>query len=145
MSRSRLRADKGFTLVELLVAMLILAILVAAGLASFLGQRGKAQDTHAKSAAVTATKALLAYGTDHGSFDEVTPAELFKIEPALQQARNLTVTGAAKTFKVSVDSPATAGASFSVERTEAGGMVRDCALPGEGGCRAEPDANGDRW
>src|SRR4051794_36936309 len=145
MLRSRLRADRGFTLVELLVVMLILGILVAMGLASFVGQKGKAQDTHAKAAVVTASKALLAYGTDHGAFDAVTDDDLVKIEPSLGRARNLTVTGAGRTFTVSVDSHAAVGAAFSIERTDDGAMVHECALPGTGGCRAEADEHGDRW
>src|SRR5690349_940477 len=135
MLRSRLRADKGFTLVELLVALLILGILVAVGLSSFLGQKTKAQDAHAKTSVVTASKAALAYGTDHGTYDELTETELFRIEPSLQQARDLTVDATAKTFTVSVTSPAAAGAAFSIERTPEGDLVRGCTLPGIGGCR----------
>jgi type IV pilus assembly protein PilA len=145
MSRSRLRADTGYTLVELLVALLILGILVAVGLASFVGQRTKAQDTHAKTAAVTASKALLAYGTDHGSFDGVTRSDLLRIEPSLELARNLTVTGEGRTYKVTIDSPASTGATFSIERTADGDTVRDCTPPGAGACRAAADDRGNRW
>jgi type IV pilus assembly protein PilA len=145
MFRSRLRADRGFTLVELLVAMLILSILVAVGLSSFLGQKTKAQDAHAKTSVVTASKAALAYGTDHGTYDELTENDLFKIEPSLQQARDLTVDATAKTFVVSVASPAAVGAAFSIERNAQGDLVRGCTLPGTGGCREDADEHGDRW
>jgi type IV pilus assembly protein PilA len=145
MLRSRLRADEGFTLVELLVVMLILAILVAISLPSLLGQKTKAQDTHAKTSVVTASKAALAYGTDHGSYNALTKRDLFKIEPSLQRARNLTVDADAKTFTVSVSSPAAAGAAYSIERTAAGDLIRDCTLPGTGGCREDADEHGDRW
>ena len=81
---------------------------------------------------VTASKAMLAYGTDHGGLAGATDGDLVKIEPSLGQARNLTVDGDAQDFTVSVDSAAAAGAAFSIERTADGAMVRDCTKPGTG-------------
>src|SRR5690242_16524070 len=143
MSRSRLRADDGFTLVELLVAMLILSILVALGLASFVGQKGKAQDANAKTSVVTASKAMLAYGTDHGGFDGATTGELASMEPSLGQARGFTLDATAATFTVSVDSAA--GGAFSLTHAADGDETRDCTQPGTGACRSTPDARGNRW
>jgi type IV pilus assembly protein PilA len=146
MLRSRLRADDGFTLVELLVVVLIVGVLIAVGLASFLDQRMKAQDAEAKAAAVTAEKAMVAYSTEKdGSYAGATPAELEKIERSLGQARALTVDATAFAFTVSVESAAGGGAAFSIARSSDGASARDCTNPGRGGCRTDADANGNRW
>ena len=110
MLRSRLRADDGFTLVELLVVTLIVGILAAIGLATLLNQRGKAQDAEAKTTVVTGAKAIEAYATDHGDYEGATAADLSKIEPSLAQARNLSVSSTKTTYSVSVDSAAAQGA-----------------------------------
>ena len=62
----------GFTLVELLVAMLIIGILIAVGIATFLARRSKAEDADAKTSAVTAAKAMTIYHEDNDTFATAT-------------------------------------------------------------------------
>ncbi|WP_053226946.1 type IV pilin protein [Solirubrobacter soli] len=146
MVRSRLRADDGFTLVEMLVVTLIIGVLAAVALATFLNQRAKAQDAEAKTSTVTAAKAIEAYSTDYdGAYDGATVDELTKIEPALGKARGLAIDVNGHTFTVSVVSAASEGTVFSISRAADGLSTRDCTNPGTGGCHADLDAGGNRW
>jgi type IV pilus assembly protein PilA len=136
MLRSRLKADEGFTLVELLVVVLIIGVLASIAMGAFLSQRGKAQDANAKASASTAAKAMEAWGTDHGGYGGATAADLTAVEPSLSSARGLTVVTTVKTYTVSVDS-AGQGGSFSIERRATGELVRSCTRPGAGSCATD--------
>jgi type IV pilus assembly protein PilA len=123
--------ERGFTMIEILVVLTIVAILAAVGLPAFMAQRSKAQDTDAKSAATVAAGTLEAYYQDHDSYTGATPAALEGIEPSLKQARGLAVTPAADGYTLSVDSAT--GTAFTVKR-DAGSTERTCGAPGHGGC-----------
>lgn len=59
---------RGFTLVELLIVITILAILSSVGVANFQSARVKARDLSRKSDLQTIAKSLEAYVNDHGSY-----------------------------------------------------------------------------
>src|ERR1700735_5418140 len=82
--RQRSKDEGGFTLIELLVVILIIGILAAIAIPSFLNQKGKAYDASAKELARTAETRAEPYATDHeGGYVGLTEKELHKYESAL--------------------------------------------------------------
>ncbi len=143
MVSTRLRADDGFSLVEILVVILIIGILAAIALPTFLNQRSKAQDAEAKTAVTAASTAMAVWDQDHGSFAGATAGDLAKIEESLGQARGLTVASTMRTYTVTVDSQA--GGTYSISNAASGDVTRICSRPGVGGCRETADAKGNSW
>lgn len=70
------REEAGFTLVELLVVMVVIAILVSIVLALHFGARERASDAVAKTNIRTAVAAFEAYQADNGSYAGMTVAGL---------------------------------------------------------------------
>jgi type IV pilus assembly protein PilA len=79
------REDEGFTLIELMVVVLIIAILLAIAIPTFLGARDRANNRAAQSSlrnALTAAKTLYTDSQDFAAAD--TSSELETVEPSLE-------------------------------------------------------------
>lgn len=85
--RDRVQRQEGFTLIELLVVILIIGILAAVAIPTFLGQTSKATDSNTQSLVQTAEVADMTYWTDTGGTSYATAAStLTTYETTLNQA-----------------------------------------------------------
>lgn len=132
-----MRRQDGFTLIELLVVILIIGILSAVAVPSFLGQRDKANDTAAIQEALSARKAMETFRTQGDDY-QATRAELVAIEATLAEAdgegRLIANGNGTAGYQVGVKARAT-GTTFTFQQT-AGQTTRTCDRPGRGKCRA---------
>jgi type IV pilus assembly protein PilA len=103
----RLRREEGFTLIELMVVVLIIAILIAVAIPIYVGLRARANDTAAKTGAVTSLKAAKAIHTDSDSYAFVTPAALEASEVELSYVAGGTVSADPNTVSAHVPDPQT--------------------------------------
>jgi type IV pilus assembly protein PilA len=84
--RQRIQDDKGFTLIELMVVVLIIAILIAIAIPTFLGLRERAQDRAAQAELRDGLTAAKAYYTDDETYDDFDATAAEEIEPSLDWA-----------------------------------------------------------
>jgi type IV pilus assembly protein PilA len=130
----RARDEKGFTLIELLVVILIIGILAAIAIPSFINQRSKGTDAEAKTAAKTAAEAQETYFTDNQSYTTST-TDLTTIEPTLTDlgSRLEIEEGDADSYVVSVHADRDGNVvEFKVDRDANGTTTRPCVVGGSG-------------
>ncbi len=134
--RKRIDDERGFTLIELLVVILIIGILAAIAIPSFLSQKDKAGDASAKSYVRNMQTAQETYFTDNNAYaDSLT--RLQTIEPALNTTPSSTApTVAGDTTSFTVTATSTKGVTYKIVRSSTGAITRSCDRASVGGCNA---------
>ena len=155
---NRAQDEQGFTLIELLVVILIIGILAAIAIPSFLNQKGKGEDAAAKSSAREIATAVETYYTDNASYSADLAGndanDLHKIEPTLPPQAGAAAPGtlvadqpsAGKAYITPLGTGGTTGYTIEVWSKPSGrvyeirkdttGVSRTCAPTGQGGCNA---------
>jgi type IV pilus assembly protein PilA len=140
--RQRSTDEGGFTLIELLVVILIIGILAAIAIPSFLSQKSKATASQAKELARTAETTAETIATDNnGLYTEVTTTKLHEYEPSIvtkattKEAYLSEAEGTEEGKGYKVVAKGTEGDTFTIERNKEGEIKRVCATAKAGtGC-----------
>lgn len=164
-ARSFAKGDDGFSLIELLVVILIIGVLAAIAIPSFLGQRTKGQDACAKAMAKEMFTATKAYQTEHSTLAGMTLDDLRENEASIVTAATGAISCAAigvgygpssgscdtgstpGTVNFCVSASSESQSEFTIAEVDAGRTVRTCKVPfGEqtplGGCKGNGAQDG---
>jgi type IV pilus assembly protein PilA len=137
LQRAMCRHD-GFTLMELLTVLLVIGVLAAIAIPSFIGQTARANDAAAKTQIGTLQTAMKELAADNdGSYKGATLAKLEAIEPTLKDETTAVakeVVGATATdFEIESEA---VGSNDVYKLTSSNGEVtRSCTPVDAGGCK----------
>lgn len=147
------RRERGFTLLELMVVVSIIAILMAIAIPFFLGLRSRANDSAAKAGIHHAFKAAKITFVDDNSYAGTTVGQLAAAEPSMQFVDESTESTDPNMASLKVVAPDTivlavrsnAGNCFGLRDVVAAGGGTSYYTQFAGVCSADAMAAGATW
>ena len=143
--RARIRDDRGFTLVELLVVSLIIGILAAIALMSLSRQTAKAHDAEAKSNArniIAVVEACNSRDEDYRNCESSDNPGIRDAGIALGGAPGQVIVTSSDRKSFNIVSRSRSGNIFTLSRTDGDAAIKTCVVAAggdQGGCSAAPN------
>ena len=146
--------ENGFSLVELMMVVLIIAVLIAIAIPTFMGARDTARDRAVEQNVRNALTAVRASGADIGGYKEMVHADLPINEPQLQWVTGDVLSAGPTSMSVTIDNANQVVTIAAYHETGDCFMIRDWAnkapgvefatVDGAGGldCKGDIGVNG---
>ena len=122
---ARSEAQGGFTLIELLVVIIIIGILLAVAVPSYLGFRDRANNSAAQANVRAAVPAVEAFYSDNGTYAGMDQADLQAIDPSVKVDVDSSPAPGASTYCIFNTTPTTP----VFHKSNPGGAITSGACP----------------